>query len=143
MKNKLIIITVVFLTLTVNAQTNEQNDIKNVVNGYIENFFENKYPEMEVNLHEQLSKRGVNQDGTLNPNVSKEDLKKIMEKQRAFPKKYQKNIISDIKINNRVATAVLKTGYPKARWTEYIHLAKFNGKWVIMDVFWCFENIKD
>lgn len=143
MKTKHIIIAALLLTQLTTAQTKEQNNIKNVINGYIENFFENKYEEMEVNLHEQLSKRGVNQNGTLNDNVSKQKLKEIMEKQRAFPKKYQKNIISDIKVNNRVATAVLKTGYPKTRWTEYIHLAKFNNKWIIMDVFWCFENIKD
>lgn len=52
----------------------------------------------------------------------------------------QKNIVADIRIDKRVATAVLAMGYPRTRWKEYMHLAKLDGKWVIMDVFWSFEK---
>lgn len=99
---------------------------------------------MEVFLHERLSKRGVNADGTLNFDVSKEDLRIMMSNKRAMPLSMQKNTVSKIFIDqNRVATAVLDTGYPKTRWKEYVHLAKLDGKWVIADIFWCFENIED
>lgn len=121
----------------------ESIQIESVIKGYIENFFLNDYDKMEVFLHERLSKRGINQNGKLNKNVSKLDLKEIMSKQREFPLKYQRNKVRDIKIYNRIATAILDTGYPKARWKEYIHLAKLNGKWIVLDVVWCFDEIKD
>ncbi len=121
----------------------EEKKIEAVINGYITNFFLNEYEEMEGHLHERLSKRGVNQDGKLSPDYSKAALKDLMNNKRAMPLKMQKNVIHDIEINNRVATAVLDTGYPNTRWKEYIQLAKLEGNWIIMDVLWCFENIRD
>jgi len=140
-------ITICFFLISfahVNAQDiSEEKKVESVIKNYIENFFTNNYDKMEVSLHDRLSKRGVNQQGKLSDEYPKEALKKLMETQRAFPLKYQKNVISDIKINNRVATAIMETGYPKTRWMEYIHLAKLDGKWIITDVFWCFNKIND
>lgn len=127
----------------VKIENSEKSKVEKVVKGYIENFFINDYDKMEVFLHEKLAKRGVNQDGKLSPDYSKEDLKELMKNKRVFPLEYQRNKVRDIKINSRVATAVLETGYPKARWIEYIHLVKLKGKWIILDVVWCFNKILD
>ncbi len=121
----------------------DKKQVEEVILGYIENFFLNDYEKMEVFLHERLSKRGVNIDGTLSGDYSKEDLRTMLSNNRAMPLSMQKNIVSEIFIDQRVATAVLETGYPNTRWKEYIHLAKLDGKWIIADVFWCFENIQD
>ena len=134
----------VLFSIQLNSQQlSDEEQVKSVIQNYITNFFTNNYDAMEISLHDRLSKRGVNQNGQLSENFSKDALKEMMERNPVFPVKYQKNDISDIKIRNRVATAVLETGYPKTRWVEYIHLAKLNDKWIITDVFWCFDKIVD
>lgn len=142
MKSRIVIALAILISSMLQAQTNEYEQVGAAVKGYIENFFENKYDEMEIHLHDELSKRGVNQDGSLNKNLSKADLKEMLERNTKFPLEHQRNIITEIKIDKHVATAVLKTGYPKTRWTEYIHLAKLDGRWKIMDVFWSFDKMK-
>ena len=97
---------------------------------------------MEIHLHERIAKRGVNQDGKLNVDVSKADLKEMMQNKQELPLSAQKNVVTEIKIDRRVATAILDTGYPRTRWKEYVHLAKLEGRWVIMDVLWCFEKVE-
>ena len=140
------VLTIFFLVvipLTIYSQASDDKQVENVIIGYISNFFINDYDEMEVYLHDRLSKRGVNQNGKLSPEYPKEELKKLMENKTIFPLKHQRNIVSSIKVYNRVATAILETGYPKTRWKEYIHLAKLDGKWIITDVFWSFDIIKN
>lgn len=118
----------------------EKKEIEKVVLGYIENFYANDYDKMEKFLHDELSKRGINQNGKLNKNLSKEALKNLMSKKRALPARMQSNKVSAIFIDRKFASAILSTGYPKVKWKEYIHLAKFNGKWLILDVFWNFDE---
>ena len=146
MKLKALLIALLFLSFNESisqekAENLEKIKVEKVIKGYIENFFINDYAKMEVFLHERLAKRGVNSDGKLSPDYSKLDLKELMSSKRAFPLKHQWNKVRDIKINNRVATAILETGYPKTRWIEYVHLVKLNSKWVILDVVWCFNKI--
>ena len=130
------------------SQIVEQKDttveaaVQEVILGYITNFFLNDYEKMEVHLHERLSKRGVLQNGQLSEDFSKEKLKALLKTNRPLPLEYQKNEITRIEIYGNVATAILETGYPSVRWTEYIHLAKLEGKWIIMDVFWSFYEEK-
>tara|TARA_R110002073_G_scaffold89852_7_gene212559 strand:+ start:23195 stop:23641 length:447 start_codon:yes stop_codon:yes gene_type:complete len=148
MKSKILLIVALFFLTNVsigqtNSKTSDSSEVEKVIKGYIENFFTNDYDKMEVFLHERLSKRGVNSDGKLSPNYSKQDLKKLMETNPKFPLKYQYNKVKDVKVMDRVASAVLLTGYPKTRWKEYIHLAKLDGKWIILDVAWCFDKISD
>ncbi|MBO6523426.1 MAG: nuclear transport factor 2 family protein [Balneolaceae bacterium] len=125
------------------TETSDKEEIERAIIGYIENFFLNDYEKMEVFLHDRLSKRGINADGSLNVDVSKQDLKTMMSNKWAMPLTMQKNTVSKIFIDKQhVATAVLDTGYPNTRWKEYINLAKIDGKWVLLDIFWCFENIE-
>ena len=134
----------IFLSIPQLVQGQEEESvITSVISGYIENFFVNDYDKMESNLHADLSKRGINPDGALSDNYSKEDLRKLMENKPPLPLSKQLNTIRDIKIHNRVATAVLETGYPNTRWKEYIHLIMLDGKWIIADVMWCFDKIED
>lgn len=118
--------------------TTTEAAIEKVISGYIINFFLNDYEKMEVHLHERLSKRGVLQNGKLSEDFSKEKLRALLKTNRPLPLEYQKNEITRIEIYGNVAVATLETGYPSARWTEYIHLAKLEDQWIIMDVFWSF-----
>lgn len=123
--------------------TTPEEEIEEAIIGYITNFFLNEYDEMEVFLHDRLSKRGINADGRLSPEYPKEQLKILMENKQAMPLQMQKNEVSNILVYENVATAILDTGYPNTRWKEYIHMAKIDGEWLIMDVFWDFETKMD
>lgn len=122
------------------SDMSDESLIEEAVLGYISYFFLNDYEAMEVHLHDRLSKRGVNADGTLSAEYPKEALKDLMANKPALPKEHQKNEIINITIHTNVATVIMETGYPNTRWKEYIHLAKLDGKWIIMDVFWDFES---
>ena len=122
------------------CNANEESEIKEAVLGYISNFFLNDYEAMEIHLHDRLSKRGVNADGSLSAEYPKEALKELMTKKPVLPIEHQKNEIIEVNIHTNVATVILETGYPNTRWKEYIHLAKIDNKWIVMDVFWDFET---
>ena len=117
----------------------EEAPVKEVVLGYITNFFLNDYDQMEGYLHDRLSKRGVNSDGQISQEYPKDAIKELMENKPALPSELQKNDILEVNVYTNIATVIMETGYPNTRWKEYIHLAKVNGKWVIMDVLWDFE----
>jgi hypothetical protein len=140
---KTTIIAIFFLVCTgiLKAQNStSQNDaIEKAILNYIENFFENNFEEMNKSLHPRLSKRGLNPDGsTISEDLPPEKLKKLLETNPKFEVKHQKNIVENITIFGNMASASLKTGYPKTRWVEYIHLVKQNDEWKIINVFWDF-----
>tara|TARA_R110000868_G_scaffold304437_3_gene564988 strand:+ start:9329 stop:9772 length:444 start_codon:yes stop_codon:yes gene_type:complete len=120
--------------------TENQREIEKVITGYIENFFLNQYQEMEVVLHDRVSKRGINEDGNLSEECSKKTLREIMNNKEPLPLEMQKNRIKEITLNDNVATAILETGYPNNRWKEYIHLAKIDDQWIIVDIFWDYKT---
>lgn len=137
---KIRILTVLLIMPLVIVGQNDKKNIEATVLGYIENFYANDYNKMEKFLHDEITKRGLNQNGKINKNLSKKELKKLLYTKKVLSKRYQKNLVSNIFIDREFATAVLITGYPNVKWKEYIHLVKLNGKWLIMDVFWNFEE---
>lgn len=144
MKNIFIITIVLISAITSHAQskTTENTEIEKTIINYIENFFENNFDEMNQSLHPRLAKRGLNPDGTLSEDFPPEKLKELMSTKQKFEVKYQNNVVEDITIYGDMASVSLRTGYPKLRWTEYIHLMKQEGTWKIINVFWDFENKK-
>ena len=119
----------------------EELAIKRAILNYIENFFENNFEEMNKSLHPRLAKRGLNPDGvTMSDDFPPEKLKELMTTKPKFAKKHQYNVVKDVMFYGNMASASLKTGYPKTRWTEYIHLVKQNGDWKIINVFWEFQK---
>ncbi|MEZ4797555.1 MAG: nuclear transport factor 2 family protein [Flavobacteriaceae bacterium] len=139
------IITIFYFTIGVNAQNIETEKplIEKTILNYIENFFENNFDEMNKSLHPRLSKRGINPDGTMSEDFPPEKLKELLATNPKFEVKHQYNVVKDITIFGNMASASLKTGYPKTRWVEYIHLAKQDNQWKIINVFWDFEKKKE
>ena len=135
------IIFLLFVTVTLSSSVNSQTDnakVEKAVLSYIENFFENKFEEMNAVLHPRLSKRGLNLDGTINKDLPPLELKKLMSQKRALPISRQENKVENIIVFKNTATAKLITGYPNVKWAEFIHLVKVDAKWKIIDVFWEF-----
>ncbi len=138
----------IFLLLLVPLQENlvcaqgadaEHDQVEQAVLGYIENFFINDYDVMQQYLHPRLSKRGLDSYGDLSEDFRKEDLRQLMSSKPPLPRAQQDNQVLDVFVDRYFASAILHTGYPNTRWKEYVHLAKLEGKWVIMDVFWMFD----
>jgi len=133
------------LTAILNAQNDSINTVlieKSILN-YIENFFENNFEEMNKSLHPRLSKRGLNPDGTLSDDFPPERLKEFLKTNPRFEVKRQYNVVEHITILGNMASATLKTGYPKTRWVEYIHLIKLNNEWKNINILWDFEKKVD
>ena len=144
MKKALSLITLLICTVAVQAQpdTTENDAIEKSILNYIENFFENKFDAMNESLHPRLAKRGLNPDGTLSEDFPPEKLRELLSTNPRFPVQYQHNVVENISVYGNMASASLRTGYPKARWTEYMHLVKIEGKWKIINVFWEFKKDK-
>lgn len=142
MKKALIILVVLISAVDSHAQlkTAENTAIEETILNYIENFFENNFDEMNESLHPRLAKRGLNPDRTLSDDFPPEKLKELMLTKQKFKVEHQNNLVEDITIYGNMASASLRTGYPKLRWTEYIHLVKQDGSWKIINVFWEFEK---
>lgn len=144
MKKVFILIIVLISTVTSHAQskTTKNAVIEKVIINYIENFFENNFDAMNESLHPRLAKRGFNPNGALSDDFPPEKLKELMLKKQKFEVKHQYNVVENITIYGNMASANLRTGYPKTRWTEYIHLMKQEGNWKIINVFWEFKKNK-
>ena len=138
---KIIFVFFCFSILNLHSQSTKKDslNVEKCILNYIENFFENNFEKMNESLHPRLTKRGFNPDGTLSADFPPQKLKELLSKKAKFEIKHQYNIVKDIKIYGNMASATLTTGYPKSRWTEYIHLLKKEDKWKIINVFWEFE----
>lgn len=124
-------------------ETNENAAIEKSSLNYIENLFENNFDLMNESLHPRLAKRGLNPDSTLSEDFPPGKLKELMSTKQKFVIQDQHNVVEDIFIFGKMGRASLRTGYPKLRWNEYIHLIKQEGKLKIINVFWEFEKAKD
>lgn len=120
---------------TITAQKNEKA-IEKAILTYIENFFENNFKEMNSVLHPRLSKRGLNPNGKINPDLPASKLKEMMLKKKALPASKQQNKVEDIRIFKNTAQATLITGYPNMKWKEYVTIVRVNAKWKLIDIFW-------
>lgn len=136
-----IFILTMFLISDAYSQTKEDSlAIKNCASNYIEGFYEGNAERMEKALHPELAKRVVRTD----PQSGRQRLdqmsaltlinitkagggKSIPQDQRIFEFK-----ILDITGNNASVRTVAKGFF------DYIHLAKWNGEWKIVNVLWDF-----
>ncbi len=124
-------------------KTVENTEVETTILNYIANFFENNFDAMNKSLHPRLAKRGLNPDGTFSDDFPPEKLKELMLTKPKFQREHQSNVVEAITIYGNMASASLRTGYPKLRWTEYMHLLKQDGHWKIINVFWEFEKTKE
>ncbi|WP_298792260.1 nuclear transport factor 2 family protein [uncultured Allomuricauda sp.] len=145
MKKVFIIIIALISVIDSHAQLtmDENTAIEKSILNYIENFFENNFDAMNASLHPRLAKRGLNPDGTLSEDFPPEKLKELMLTKPKFDIEHQQNIVENIIVYGDMASASLKTGYPRLKWTENIHLVKQDGNWKIINVFWEFKKRED
>ena len=145
MKNlKLLICTILFFGIVVSANSQSKTDtlaIKETALNYIEGYFYKDAKRMEAALHPELVKRSVQttKDGTdfiINLGASYMIMRTANNDNRhaANPegKMVAEVIIYDITANSSTA----KVTNNQYKFIDYLHLAKFNGEWKIVNVLW-------
>ena len=141
---KLILLCAVTLTacaLQANAQTiiNEADKaaIKQTALDYIEGWYEGNAERMERALHPELAKRIVRRDAQGNSRLEQMGaLALVQGTRRGFgkqtPKDEQQKDVTILDVYENAASVKLIA----SDWIDYLHLAKFNGRWVIVNVLW-------
>ncbi len=135
------LLTVAFLLLSVAGTyaqgTSEDDAIRRTVLNYAEGWYEGDAGKMESALHPDLAKRRIETNEQGRSRVSELSSLGLVQMTRPgfgknTPKEQQQK---DVKILDRfgdIATVRLEM----RDWVDYMHVAKSNGKWLIVNVLW-------
>lgn len=123
----------------VKAQSKPDSElIKQTALDYIEGWYEGNAERMERALHPELAKRIVRTDAkTGRSALSQMSAMSLVQGTRRgggsqTPKgKQQKDVIVLDVFENAASVKVVASD-----WIDYMHMAKFNGRWVIVNVLW-------
>jgi len=109
--------------------------IKQTALDYIEGWYENNPERMERALHPDLAKRIVNSDGKGRYSLGQMSAMGLVQATRSHtptPKDKQQKDVTVLDIFNNAASAKIVA----SEWVDYLHLAKWRGRWVIVNVLW-------
>jgi hypothetical protein len=130
---------------TVYAQTAADREaIKQTALDYIEGYYEGNAERMERSLHPDLAKRIVRTD----PSTGKSKLEHMtaprlvqvtqMRQGRPAPKEKQQKDVTILDVFENSASVKIVA----ADWIDYLHVSKFDGRWVIVNVLWEMKPVK-
>ena len=141
---KLVIGAIVIFNLgliTVSAQTSSRDAdlsaIKQTALDYVEGWYEGNAERMERSLHPDLAKRIVNTNAKGESRLSQMSAMGLVQGTRRgygkeTPKdKQQKDVVILDVFENAASVKAVMSG-----WIDYMHMAKSNGRWVIVNVLW-------
>lgn len=112
--------------------------IKETALNYIEGWYEGNADRMEAALHPELAKRIVRTDPqTHQSRLDQMSALTLVQNTRRrggkqTPKEKQQKDVTILDIFENAASVKIVA----SDWIDYLHLAKFNGKWVIVNVLW-------
>ena len=147
MKIKFVFVTGL-LCLLLSAPANAQSPadaaaIKQTALDYIEGWYEGNAERMEKALHPELAKRIVrtSQEGRsrldqMGAMTLVQGTKRGGGKETAKEKQQKDVTILDV-FENAASVKVIASD-----WIDYLHMAKFNGRWVIVNVLWELKPVK-
>ena len=144
MKN-ILLISVIILTfygLSVQAQTTvseaDKTAIKQTALDYIEGWYNGDAERMERALHPDLAKRivRVSADNKFNRLDQMSAMSLVQGTRRGggkqTPKEKQQKDVTILDVFENAASVKIVA----SDWIDYLHVAKFNGRWVIVNVLW-------
>jgi hypothetical protein len=120
------------------AQTTSDADlIKQTALDYIEGWYEGNAERMERALHPELAKRIVRRDASGRQNLGQMSAMTLVQYTRSgggkdTPKEKQQKDVTVLDIFGNAASAKVIA----SEWVDYLQLAKWNGRWVIVNVLW-------
>ncbi|MEK6286966.1 MAG: nuclear transport factor 2 family protein [Acidobacteriota bacterium] len=134
-----VVLTFVIGVATALSQSNDERDmVRQAVLDYVEGVYQVEPARIERSVHPDLSKHGYwrekGKDGYTTGKMSYAELVEVAKtwnKSGKRPKDAPKEItIFDVQDQTASAKLVAAWG------TDYFHLAKYNGKWMIVNVLW-------
>jgi len=141
-KPALILFTIFILcAFEVRAQTistaAEQSAIKQTALDYIEGWYSGDAERMERALHSDLAKRIVITDVQGKSRLNQTSAMGLVQGTRrgggkATPKDKQRKDVTILDVDENAASVKIVA----SDWIDYLHIAKFNGRWVIVNVLW-------
>jgi hypothetical protein len=104
---------------------------------YIEGWYGGDAARMERALHPELAKRIVRADSTGGDWISSMGASQLVAGSRAgfgreVPPAERKTLVTILDVFGNTASAKIDAG----PWIDYLHLARVNGSWVIVNVLW-------
>ena len=116
----------------------EVDIIKQTVLGYIEAWYKGEPERGEKSLHPELAKRIAR----LNPKTGQNNLEQMSASTlakrwrsgdgKSTPEEHQRKEVTILDVYGNMASVKLEA----SAWVDYMHLAKFNGEWVIVNILW-------
>ena len=141
---KILLILVIILTiqgLSVQAQTTvsdaDKTSIKQTALDYIEGWYEGNVERMERALHAELAKRIVRRDAQGNNRLDQMGAMALVQGvKRGFgkntPKEKQIKDVAILDVYENTASVKVTM----SDWIDYMHMARWNNRWVIVNVLW-------
>lgn len=125
-------------TLTVAAQNEvDREAIRRTALNYAEGWYEGNADKMESSLHPDLAKRIARTNDKGQTRLDQMSAMSLVQGTRGgfgrqTPKEEQQKDVTVLDIVGGAATVKLEM----RDWVDYMHIAKSNGKWVIVNVLW-------
>jgi hypothetical protein len=133
---------VVFLLLAIVSKTHAQSPaesaaIKQTALDYIEGWYEGNSERMERALHPELAKRIVRTNPEGMSNLGQMSAMSLVQGTKRgggknTPKEKQQKDVTILDVYENAASVKVVA----SDWIDYLHMAKFNGRWVIVNVLW-------
>lgn len=117
------------------AAQNEAAAIRQTALDYIEGWYEGNAERMERALHPELAKRIVQTDAAGRSTLGQQSALTLVQRtrtRRPTPKEQQQKEVTILDIFEGAASVKIVA----ADWIDYLHVGKFNGRWVIVNVLW-------
>ena len=127
------------------AQTDpEREAIKRTALNYAEGWYEGNAEKMESALHPHLAKRIVRTNDKGQSGLGQMTALELVQGTRAgsgkqTPAAEQQKDVTILDVIGGAATVKLEM----RDWVDYMHIGKFNGRWVIINVLWEMKPRKD
>lgn len=114
-----------------------QAAIRQAALDYIEGWYEGNAERMERAVHPELAKRIVQTDVQNRSRLDQQSALTLVQRTKArasrpTPKDQQQREVTILDVFANAASVRVTA----ADWVDYLHLAKFNGRWVIVNVLW-------
>jgi hypothetical protein len=134
-----VVVAIAILAPRANAQSAaDSSGIKQAALDYIEGWYEGSAERMERAVHPELAKRIVNTDPRNGRNsLGQQGAMTLVKNTRAgggkeTPVAEQRKDVRILDIFGNTASERIDA----STWVDYLHVAKWNGRWVIVNVLW-------
>ena len=140
MKTTLLLLAIILVSaLSLNAQTSDgdREAIKATALDYIEGWYEGNPERMERALHPDLAKRIVRTNDKGQSMLGQMSAMTLVQYVKGgggknTPKEKQQKDVTILDVFGNAASVKVVA----ADWIDYLHIAKSNGRWVIVNVLW-------